>query len=271
MSRAARHIVAPRRPGDDAPHVNASARSQTCRCARACADRSQAGTPRAPPHIVRCDVTSQRPDIETVTSAMLRQRFRQLVLCAFVAIVPAGLPPEALAQLLTQHIKGAVGLKAGSQPPPGGYVPLPVVYFYKTDTVKNRNGETLPVTADLTSAFFGIGFATLRPLPSHTTGLPRLPEPPSRRAVPTTPADQAGARVDCFPAHAAFPKWQEGRHPHCHFRGLLRLHTCYGPPDRSAAQGDLCHEAPALPVTRPSRPSATRSIDNSLGGFFLHK
>src|ERR1700682_5333848 len=37
------------------------------------------------------------------------------------------------------------------------------------------------------------------------------------------PADRAGARVDCFPAHTAFPKWQEGRHPHCHFRGLLRL------------------------------------------------
>ena len=78
-------------------------------------------------------------------------------------------------------------------------------------------------------------FATLRPLPSPLTGLPRLPEPPFRRAVPTTPADRAGARVDCFPAHAAFPKWQEGRHPHCHFRGLLRLHSRYGPPDCSAA------------------------------------
>src|SRR6266850_7223245 len=32
----------------------------------------------------------------------------------------------------------------------------------------------------------------------------------------------------------------------------------------------LCHEAPALPVTQPSRSSATRSIDNSLGGIFLH-
>jgi len=41
--------------------------------------------------------------------------------------------------------------------------------------------------------------ATLRPLPSPMTGLPRLPEPPFRRAVPTTPADRAGARVDCFP------------------------------------------------------------------------
>ena len=28
--------------------------------------------------------------------------------------------------------------------------------------------------------------------------------------------------------------------------------------------------APALPVTRPNRSSATRSIDNSLGGIFLH-
>jgi hypothetical protein len=63
--------------------------------------------------------------------------------------------------------------------------------------------------------------ATLRPLPSLTTGLPRLPEPPVRRAVPTTPADHVGARVDCFPTHAAFPKWPEGRHPHCHFRDAM--------------------------------------------------
>ena len=112
--------------------------------------------------------------------------------------------------------------------------------------------------------------ATLRPLPSPATGLPRLPEPPFRRAVLTTPADRAGARVDCFPAHAAFPKWPEGRHPHCHFRGLLKLHLRYGPSDRSVAQGDLCHEAPALPVAQPSRSSATGSIDNSPGGIFLH-
>src|ERR1700756_875778 len=31
------------------------------------------------------------------------------------------------------------------------------------------------------------------------TGLPRLPEPPFRRAVPTTPADRAGAHVDTSP------------------------------------------------------------------------
>src|ERR1017187_2508617 len=53
-------------------------------------------------------------------------------------------------------------------------------------------------------------FATLRPLPSPLTGLPRLPEPPFRRTVPTTPADRAGARVDCFRAHIAFPKMVGG-------------------------------------------------------------
>ena len=30
-------------------------------------------------------------------------------------------------------------------------------------------------------------------------GVPRLPESPFRRAAPTTPADRAGAHVDCFP------------------------------------------------------------------------
>src|SRR5260370_19536441 len=40
--------------------------------------------------------------------------------------------------------------------------------------------------------------ATLRPVPSPVTGLPRLLEPPFRRAVPTTPADRAGARARGF-------------------------------------------------------------------------
>jgi hypothetical protein len=35
------------------------------------------------------------------------------------------------------------------------------------------------------------------------------------------PTGSEYARVDCFPAHAAFPKWQEGRHPHCHFRDAM--------------------------------------------------
>lgn len=43
---------------------------------------------------------------------------------------------SARAQLVTPHVKGSVGLKAGSQPPPGGYVAAPVLYFYTADEVK---------------------------------------------------------------------------------------------------------------------------------------
>lgn len=62
-----------------------------------------------------------------------------------------------------------------------------------------------------------------------------------------------------------------GRHPHCPFRGLLRLHSRYGPHACSTAQGGLCHGASTGPVARPRRPSATSSIDNSLGGTLLHR
>ena len=41
--------------------------------------------------------------------------------------------------------------------------------------------------------------ATLRTLPSPVTGLPRLPEPPFRRAVPTTPADRNGCARRLLP------------------------------------------------------------------------
>src|SRR5437868_15062142 len=112
--------------------------------------------------------------------------------------------------------------------------------------------------------------ATSRSLPSPATGLPRLLASPFQRAVPTTPADRTGACVDCFPVHAAFPVMQAGRHPRLHLRGLLGLHSRYGPPDRSTAQGGLCHEASTRSVAQTSRSSATRSINYSLGGTFLH-
>src|SRR6516225_2143192 len=76
-------------------------------------------------------------------------------------------------------------------------------------------------------------------------------------------------RVSITSPRAAFPKWQEGRHPHCHFRGLLRLYSRYGPSDRSATQGDLCHEAPVPPVTQRNRSSASGPIDNYPGGTLL--
>ena len=75
---------------------------------------------------------------------------------------------------------------------------------------------------------------TSRPFASPGNG-----SPPSnhaslfRRAVPNTPADRDGASVDDFPSRAAFPVTVAGRHPHQHFRGLLRLHLI---PARRIAQ-----------------------------------
>jgi len=110
--------------------------------------------------------------------------------------------------------------------------------------------------------------ATLRTLLSPMTGLPRI----TRTTFPTCrahypPGGSSGCACRLLPTLVgAFPKWQEGRHPHCHFRGLHRLHSVTRPPDRSATQGDLCHEAPTQPVTRPSRSSASGPIDNFPGG-----
>src|SRR5262245_13599521 len=76
--------------------------------------------------------------------------------------------------------------------------------------------------------------------------------------------------IASWAARSTFAKWQEGRHPHCHYRGLLRLYSRYGPPDRSAAQGDLCREAPTQPVTQPSRSPASGPIDNYPGEILPH-
>jgi len=78
-------------------------------------------------------------------------------------------------------------------------------------------------------------------------------------------ADELGVSITVCHLPPGASKWNKIEH-----RGLLRLHSRYGPLDRSAAQCGLCHEAPIRPIARPNRSSATRSIDNSLGGTFLH-
>jgi hypothetical protein len=68
-----------------------------------------------------------------------------------IGVVPAH------AQLNTQHIKGVTGLKSGSQPPPHIYVIAPLVYVYNTDEVKNRDGQRLPIDANITSVAYAGG------------------------------------------------------------------------------------------------------------------
>ncbi len=86
-------------------------------------------------------------------------RFRMMLLWAALAIMPLAAPSPALAQLNTQHVKGSSGLKAGSQAPPGGYVVAPLLYFYSSDEVRNRDGNLFPVSADLDASLFAAGYA----------------------------------------------------------------------------------------------------------------
>ena len=105
------------------------------------------------------------------------------------------------------------------------------------------------------------------------TLVPSGPLQITRITLPTCRAHYPGGpgRVHmsvASPSRAAFPGSQAGRHPRLHFRGLLRLHSNYGPLDRSAAQGGLCHRASIHPVTRTNRLPATRS-NRQLSGWFL--
>jgi hypothetical protein len=79
-----------------------------------------------------------------------------VVVLGFVSMVAS-----ADAQLNTQHIKGTVGLKSGSQAPPGVYFIAPLYYVYKTDEVKDRDGNRLPFAADLTSHVYGGGISVV--------------------------------------------------------------------------------------------------------------
>jgi hypothetical protein len=91
----------------------------------------------------------------------VRVRWPPILGCLLACL--AGVAP-AHAQLNTQHVKGVAGLKAGSQPPPHVYLIAPLLYFYNTDTVKNRDGDRLPIDADLHSAAgaFGINVVTTK-------------------------------------------------------------------------------------------------------------
>lgn len=73
-----------------------------------------------------------------------------------LAFIVLGVAP-AWAQLRTQHIPGVVGLKGGTPPPPHVYVIAPLFYMYWTDTVRDRNGDKLPLDASITTVAYAGG------------------------------------------------------------------------------------------------------------------
>jgi hypothetical protein len=106
------------------------------------------------------EAISQRHATCTSTTHVLTHRlFPTMVIAVVVACAS---PVTAVqAQLNTQHIKGNVGLKSGSQAPPGVYFIAPLVYVYKTDEVKDHDGTRRPFASDLTSALYGAGISVV--------------------------------------------------------------------------------------------------------------
>ena len=70
--------------------------------------------------------------------------------------------------------------------------------------------------------------------------------------------------VGFFPARAAFPVLQAGRHPHRNFRGLLKLHSRYGLQGCSPTIRGLYREAPPSPVPQLERSQAIKSYQQLL-------
>src|ERR1019366_8397395 len=100
-------------------------------------------------------------------------------------------------------------------------------------------------------------FATLRPLPSPLTGLPRLPEP-------------RGCACRLLPHACSLPQMTGGSASALELSRPARASLCYGPPDCSTAQGRLGRRAPTQPVTRPCRLPASGPIDNYPGETLPH-
>ncbi len=113
--------------------------------------------------------------------------------------------------------------------------------------------------------------AALRPLPSSAPGIPRLPGPPSLRAVPTTPADRNGCSCRLLP-HPARPS------PYLRRVGVrdFTFEACSGftrvtarwiaqPPKAAFVTGLRSRRLPS--GTACQLPDQT---DNCLGGTFLH-
>src|ERR1700676_4553292 len=106
--------------------------------------------------------------------------------------------------------------------------------------------------------------ATLRPLPPPKTGPPNSPNPPSDVPCPLPRRIERDARVDYFSRSRGLPKWPEGRHPHCHFRGLLRLHTRYC---RIGQPPKLTFVTRLQPSGYPAKPLVSYRTNRQLSGW----
>jgi len=98
--------------------------------------------------------------------------------------------------------------------------------------------------------------------------------PITRTTFPTCRAHYPGGSSGCacrlLPHTCGLPQMTGGSASALELSRPARASLCYGPSDRSAAQGRLCRRAPTQPVTRPCRLPASGPIDNYPGETLPH-
>jgi hypothetical protein len=92
---------------------------------------------------------------------MTRIHFHRFPILVAAIVGLCLLPSTTAAQLNGPNIKGDAGLKAGSQPPSGAYVAVPL-WFYTADAVKDRDGREI-LTGNIDAAVFGAGLVVVTP------------------------------------------------------------------------------------------------------------
>ena len=81
-----------------------------------------------------------------------------LRIACWLVLVSTAAGGVAQAQLNTQHLKGGVGLKAGSQPPPNVYAQFPVLFLYNTEMARTKSGAKLTIEDEsIASAVYAVG------------------------------------------------------------------------------------------------------------------
>jgi len=98
-------------------------------------------------------------------------------------------------------------------------------------------------------------------LPCLRVGSPSLHTVLSRRAILNTPVDQNRCCYRFLPCPAAaFPVYWAGRLPLLYFRGLLKVHSRYGPPVRSPPIVDFCPRSFSRKVSLSNCPGSYRVV-----------
>jgi len=82
------------------------------------------------------------------------------VFAACIWVLASMLPLVGNAQLAGHNTRGDFGLQSGTQAPPGFYI-APLIYDYRADTLRDRNGDSRPIFSsggdiDIQAAVFGL-------------------------------------------------------------------------------------------------------------------